>query len=98
MKRSSSEKSASSDDEESKPKLEPTTPPPKTGKSKSSSASPSKKAKKESKGSGQVNGGWTPEKKAMFMDTIIANGYKSTNLEELSVKVSLRVLERSYTF
>jgi hypothetical protein len=33
-------------------------------------------------------GEWTPDKRAEFMDTIIANGYKATNLDVLGVKVS----------
>lgn len=33
-------------------------------------------------------GEWTPAKRAEFIDTIIANGYKATNLDELSGKVS----------
>lgn len=39
------------------------------------------------KGNVQANGQWTPEKKANFMDDIIASGYKHSNLDDLSIKV-----------
>lgn len=93
MKRSSSEQS-SSDTEDYKPQIElPATPKKSKSTSKSTSASPEKKAKKEGQGGGQVNGIWTPEKKAEFMDVIISNGYKATNLDLLSIEVSPERME-----
>jgi len=48
-----------------------------------------KKMKKEaiSVGSGGGNGEWDSEKKAAMMDTIIAAGYRATDLDSLAVKV-----------
>ena len=41
------------------------------------------------------NGEWTPEKKALLMDEIIAAGYKALNLEELAGRVSDTVFDLS---
>jgi hypothetical protein len=51
---------------------------------------PNKKIKKEATGggSGGGNGEWNSEKKAIMMDTIIAAGYKATDLDSLAAKVS----------
>ena len=38
------------------------------------------------------NGEWDPEKKAVMMDTIIAAGYKATNLDSLADKVRRRLI------
>lgn len=92
MKRSSSEQSFS-DDEDIKPQIElPVTPKKPKVKAKLTSASPASpenKQEKRGRGGGQVNGEWTPEKKAEYLDAIIANGYKATDLDELSHKVSI---------
>jgi hypothetical protein len=95
MKRGSSEiessSPVSSDSADFKPEI---TPPPssfsktKTTKPKEreppSTPIPKKKIKKEV---GQ-NGEWTPQKKAGFMDRIIATGYKASNIAELAIEVS----------
>ena len=92
MKRNSSDiepsSPISSDSEDFKPDL---TPPP-TSKSKNnktkapSTPSPKKKAKTSSGGSssgGGGNGEWTPGQKAIFMDRVIAAGYKVLDLGEM---------------
>ena len=55
----------------------------------SATSTPTKAARQGAQGVNHVVGEWTPEKKATFMDTIIANGYKTTNLTELSEQVSM---------
>ena len=54
--------------------------------------SSNKKIKEEAigGGSGVGNGEWDPEKKAAMMDTIIAGGYKATDLDSLADKASCR--------
>jgi hypothetical protein len=96
MKRNSSDiepsSPISSQSDDFKPDI---TPPPtskiKTSRTKSpSTPSPKKKAEKESSGSssgGGGNGEWTPEKKAIFMDRVIAAGYKVLDLGELATEV-----------
>jgi hypothetical protein len=51
--------------------------------------SPNKKIKKEATGEGigAGNGEWDSEKKAIMTDTIIAAGYKATDLDSLAAKV-----------
>ena len=79
------------------------TPPPtskaKNNKTKApSTPSPKKRAKSSSGGSGSGGGGngeWTPEKKAIFMDRVIATGYKGLDLGELAEEVCPAQL-RSY--
>jgi hypothetical protein len=71
-----------------KPELTP--PPPET---RAKKATPKKKAKMEGSGSsheggGGGNGEWTPEKKAVFMDRVIAAGYKVLDLNTLAIEVS----------
>jgi hypothetical protein len=96
MKRNSSDiepsSPISSDSEDFKPDI---TPPP-TSKAvhpkpkAPSTPSPKKKAKSSSGGSsggGGGNGEWTPEKKAIFMDRVIATGYKGLDLGELAEEV-----------
>lgn len=43
-------------------------------------------------GGGGGSGEWNSEKKALMMDTIIAAGYKATNLDALADKVSHRLI------
>lgn len=75
------------------------TPPPPTSNKKAkerkvpSTPTPKKKAKKGSSGSwsgggggGGGNGEWTPEKKEIFMDRVIAAGYKSLDIGEWRMK------------
>ena len=91
MKRSNSEQS-SSDIEDYKPQIQlPVTPKKAKSQVKSTSTTPEKKARKEKEGGGQVNGTWTSEKKAKFMDVIISNGYKATNLDVLNIEVRREV-------
>lgn len=100
MKRSSSElepsSPVSSESDDFKPDV---TPPPPTSNKKTkgrkvpSTPAPKKKAKKESSRSGGGNGEWTPEKKEIFMDRIIATGYKGINLGELAEEVSFTCVE-----
>jgi hypothetical protein len=91
MKRSSSEVSPSpisSPDQDSKPDITP---------SKKTKKSPTK-PKKET-GVKPENGEWDPEKRAVFMDIIIAAGYKAVNLDEIASTVSTtsrRVLMSSW--
>jgi len=108
MKRDSSDiepsSPISSESDDFKPDI---TPPPnsKSDKNKTktpSTPSPKKKAKSSSGGSsggGGVNGEWTPEKKAIFMDRVIAAGYKGLDLGELAEEVcrSLHVTYGSRT-
>jgi hypothetical protein len=56
--------------------------------------SPNKKIKKEATGggSGGGSGEWDSEKKAIMMDTIIAAGYRATDLDSLADKVSRRLI------
>lgn len=56
-----------------------------------STPSPKKKVKRESSGSGSGGGGngeWTPQKKEIFMDRVIATGYKTLDLGQLAKEVS----------
>jgi hypothetical protein len=50
---------------------------------------PSKKIKKSPQKVKPENGEWDPEKRAAFMDLIIAAGYKAINLDEVAGTVSL---------
>jgi hypothetical protein len=49
----------------------------------------SKKIKKSPQKVKPENGEWDPEKRAVFMDLIIAAGYKAINLDEVVSTVSL---------
>jgi hypothetical protein len=49
---------------------------------------PSKKTKKSPQKVKPENGEWDPEKRALFMDLVIAAGYKAINLDELASTVS----------
>jgi hypothetical protein len=90
MKRSSSEVSptpSTDSDIDVKPAL--TSPSEKSKETPSSTpkGKSSKKVKKE--GESQVaNGEWTEDKRAVFMDMVIAAGYKALNLDEVAVTVS----------
>jgi hypothetical protein len=100
MKRSSSEVEASSPMSSASDGYKPDiTPPPssesniKAIKAKTpSTPSPKKKVKRESSGSGSGiggNGEWTPEKKEIFMDRVIATGYRTLDLGQLAEEVSI---------
>jgi hypothetical protein len=73
MKRSSSEATS---EEDQKPNITP---------SKKIKKSPQKTSPTKVK---PENGEWDPEKRAMFMDLIIAAGYKAVNLDEVASTVS----------
>jgi hypothetical protein len=49
---------------------------------------PPKKIKKSPQKVKPENGEWDPEKRALFMDLIIAAGYKAINLDEVASTVS----------
>jgi hypothetical protein len=96
MKRNSSDIEPSSPISSQSVDFKPDISPPPTSKIKTSrtkspsTQSPKKKAKKESSGSstgGGRNGEWTPEKKAIFMDRVIATGYRGLDLGELAEEV-----------
>jgi hypothetical protein len=59
-------------------------------------SNPNKKKKesheKESKETGAGAGEWNGEKKALMMETIIAAGFKATDLETLAEKVSVLLI------
>jgi len=55
---------------------------------KSNIKSKPKSPKKVSKEGDLQNGEWDKEKRAVFMDLIIAAGYKAVNLDEVSASVS----------
>jgi hypothetical protein len=56
--------------------------------SQKASITPSKKIKKSPQKVKPENGEWDPEKRAVFMDLIIAAGYKAINLDEVASTVS----------
>jgi hypothetical protein len=97
MKRNSSDIEPSSPISSQSDDFKPDITPPPTSKAKNnktkapSTPSPNKKARKESGGrsssGGGGNGEWTPEKKAIFMDRVIATGYKGLDLGELAEEV-----------
>jgi len=88
MKRSSSEVSLTSSTEDNiEPDHTSISKKPRNTNSPSKAKSP-KKPKKE--GEKQVaNGEWTEEKRAVFMDMVIAAGYKALDLDEVAITVSL---------
>jgi hypothetical protein len=102
MKRSSSEipssPISSASDADIKPDVPPTPSDSKRSRPTSKTSTPNKKSKKEADvavsggGSGGGNGEWDSEKKAVMMDTIIAAGYKATDLDALADKVSRRLI------
>jgi ABC-type sugar transport system substrate-binding protein len=49
---------------------------------------PSKETKKSPQKVKPENGEWDPEKRATFMDLVIAAGYKAINLDEVASTVS----------
>jgi len=93
MKRNSSEipssPISSASDTDTKPDVQSTSHRSKRLQSTSEAPASNKKMKKEaiSVGSGGGNGEWDSEKKAAMMDTIIAVGYRATDLDSLAVKV-----------
>lgn len=101
MKRSSSEIPSSpvSSAPEDDFKPDSTTSPPKSKRAEPAPQTPTShtKIKKDPIVSGvSENGEWTAEKKAMMMDTIIAAGYKSTDLDALAGQVSMPFLVRQF--
>lgn len=80
---------------EIKPTLESATPvSPATKKAKTTSspvrlkpASPATPKQAPMSGVISQNGGWTAEKRGIFMDQIIAAGYKAINLDDMAVQV-----------
>jgi hypothetical protein len=93
MKRSSSTTSSSADEPPSS--SPPATPPPSKKVKKElvpetpkAAKSPKKpRTPKAPKDDNAVVGQWTPEKRESFMDLIIANGYKSTDLNAVAEEV-----------
>ena len=92
MKRDSSEieppSPISSESDDFKPGIKPpTSSTNKKVKDRSVPSTPSAKKQRTKKEVGQ-KGEWTPEKKGVFMDRIIAAGYKAANIGELAIDVS----------
>jgi hypothetical protein len=97
MKRDSSDIEPSSPISSQSQDFRPDITPPPTSKSKNikakvpSTPSPKKRAKSSSGGSCSGTGGngeWTPEKKAIFVERVLAAGYKVVDLGELTAEVS----------
>jgi hypothetical protein len=80
---------SSASDTDVKPEIPSTPLKSKTSQPTTKTPTPNKKTKKEATGggSGGDNGEWDSEKKAMMMDTIIAAGYRATDLDSLAAKV-----------
>jgi hypothetical protein len=85
---------SSASDTDVKPEVPSTTLKSKTSQPKPKSPIPNKKIKKGATGgrSEGGNGEWDSEKKAIMMDTIIAAGYRATDLDSLADKVSRRLI------
>jgi hypothetical protein len=91
IKRSSS--TISTSPEPTTPNCPPVTPSPKKAKPDSSPtphtpSKPKKTPKPKTESSGNANGTWTPDKRGVFLDGVIAAGYKSVDLDGLASRVS----------
>ncbi|KAL7422866.1 hypothetical protein Q5752_002163 [Cryptotrichosporon argae] len=82
MKRESSPASPSPDALTTPPPLPTPTPTPKKAKTTPKKAATPKKA-------GGATNAWTPDKRELFIDRIIATGYKSANLDALAAELDL---------
>ena len=93
MKRSSSDipssPISSASDTDGKPDIRSTPPKFKRSQPTLKTATPNKKIRKEATGggSGGGNGEWDSEKMGIMMDTMIASGYRATDLDSLAAKV-----------